>query len=84
MSVCRIHKGNKQGHLRQISETIGCKLEEMIFFDNEPYNCYDVAAIGVTCVFCPGGVTEEVWRSALAAFPRAGEIVGPIRRRMRR
>jgi len=84
MSVCRIHKGNKQNHLRQIASSVGCKLEEMIFFDNEPYNCHDVAAIGVTCVFCPGGVTEDVWRSALAGFPDAGNIIGPIQRQTRR
>lgn len=84
MPVCLIRFGNKQDHLKDIADVVGCSLEQMIFFDNEPYNCTNVAAIGVTCVYCPSGVTKEMWRKVLADYPRPGEILGarlPRRRR---
>ena len=45
ISISKIYKGNKQGHLREIRDTVGCGFEEMIFFDNEPYNCMQVAGL---------------------------------------
>merc|ERR1711908_115982 len=57
VTIREIHKGNKQGHFRTIRGATGCEFEEMIFFDTEPYNCYDVAELGVTCIYCPNGVT---------------------------
>lgn len=75
ITVCEIHSGNKQGHFRRIAAATGCSFEDMIFFDNEPYNCDNVAKLGVTCVFCPGGVTEESWSCGLAAFPKPGGVI---------
>merc|ERR1712032_597410 len=58
VTVSQIHGGNKVTHFKEIASVTGCSFEDMLFFDNEPYNCTDVAALGVTSVFCPGGVTE--------------------------
>ena len=46
ITISQIHKGCKQGHLREIQSVVGCNFEEMIFFDNEPYNCQQVAGLG--------------------------------------
>eukprot|EP00929_Paragymnodinium_shiwhaense_P080973 TRINITY_DN42275_c0_g2_i1.p1 TRINITY_DN42275_c0_g2~~TRINITY_DN42275_c0_g2_i1.p1 ORF type:complete len:294 (-),score=46.13 TRINITY_DN42275_c0_g2_i1:45-926(-) len=76
ISVKEIYKGSKQNHLRRIADAAGCDFEEMIFFDNELYNCQNVSGLGVTCVYCPQGVTKEVWQRAMASFPAPpGEII---------
>jgi len=75
ITVCQIHGGNKQGHFRKIANATGCDLGDMIFFDNEPYNCQDVASLGVTSVYCPEGVTLTAWRRGLSAFPSPRQIV---------
>ena len=46
IAISQIHKGSKQGHLREIQSVVGCDFEDMIFFDNEPYNCQNVAGLG--------------------------------------
>ena len=70
-----IYKANKQRHLRTIAEATGIALEEMLFFDNEIGNCYDVSAIGVTVSYVPDGVTASAWEHALENFPSPGEIL---------
>ena len=75
LQVEEIHKGNKQGHLRSISERTGIPLTEMLFLDNERGNCVDVAALGVTVAYTPSGVTAGAWEAALARFPSPGEII---------
>jgi len=75
ITVCEIHGGDKKGHFRQIASATGCDLGDMIFFDNEGYNCQNVASLGVTCVYCPEGVTETAWRRGLSAFPSPRQIV---------
>jgi len=75
VTVSHIYKGSKQNHLKAIAAAANCKLEEVIFFDNEPYNCHHVAEIGVTCIFCPGGVTESVWQTGLSSFPSVGDVI---------
>ena len=74
MDVQEITKGNKQGHLRRISETTGIALEDMLFFDNERGNCLDVADLGVTVAWVPDGVTAGAWEQSLERFPEPGSI----------
>jgi magnesium-dependent phosphatase 1 len=74
IDVEEITKGNKQGHLKRISEATGSELEEMIFFDNERGNCIDVAALGVTVAWVPEGVTANAWEDSLERYPSPGEI----------
>jgi len=77
IQVLEITKGNKQGHLRRISESTGVPLEQMLFFDNERWNCEQVAALGVSVSYCPDGVTSRVWERALSCFPSPGRIIEP-------
>ena len=46
IEVRQIHKGSKQSHFREISGVVGCHFDEMIFFDNEKYNCDEVSRLG--------------------------------------
>ena len=70
-----IHKGNKQGHLKNIASQTGVPLGSILFLDNERGNCIDVAAIGVTVAYTPQGVTADAWARALERFPAPGEII---------
>ena len=71
-----IYKANKRKHLTRLSERTNIQLEDMIFFDNERGNCFDVASIGVTVACVPHGVTAEAWERALEKFPAPGEVLG--------
>lgn len=72
---CEIRKGNKQGHLRAIARRAEIEFGEIMFFDNEPYNCQEVAELGVMSVYCPNGFTTRVWAEALAAYPSPGKVI---------
>ena len=42
--------------------------QDMIFFDNEYGNIQTVAKMGVCCIYCPDGVTKEIWEQGLEQF----------------
>ncbi|GMI04402.1 hypothetical protein TrLO_g9676 [Triparma laevis f. longispina] len=63
-----IHKSNKQTHFNELKEVTGIGFEEMLFFDNERYNCDSVSKLGVKCVHCPEGMTLDIWNSGLRLF----------------
>jgi magnesium-dependent phosphatase 1 len=67
-----IYKANKQKHFKDLKERTGVEYEEMIFFDNERGNIASVEKLGVTSVYCPDGMTEEVWRRGLREFEERG------------
>jgi len=74
-SVSEIHKGSKAGHFRNIQAATGVPFQEMVFFDDQKYNCDSVSKLGVTCYLVPdGGVTERVWKRMLDTFPKPGTI----------
>ena len=54
-------------------------LKDMMFFDNEWGNCQTVAKLGVTVVYTPKGVTQQLFNEALEKFP-SSEIIGKRRR----
>jgi magnesium-dependent phosphatase 1 len=65
----QIFQAYKQVHfqkLRQLYPEID--YSQMLFFDNEYRNIEAVSELGVKCVYCPRGVTQEVWESGLALF----------------
>eukprot|EP00951_Prasinocladus_malaysianus_P034157 scaffold342974_cov31-Prasinocladus_malaysianus.AAC.1 len=43
----------------------------LVFFDNEYGNCVDVQRLGVTCVYCPDGMTEQIWIMGLRQFQQS-------------
>ena len=64
----QIYKSNKQTHFRAIQKQTNIPFDQMIFFDNERHNCVAVGELGVVCIHCQDGMTQEVWESALATF----------------
>jgi magnesium-dependent phosphatase 1 len=77
-----IAKDSKVSHFERIRARTGVPYEEMVFFDNEFGNCERVASLGVTVVYCPDGVTSELWESGIFDnFPRSdGSVVNSNRR----
>ena len=67
----QIFKDNKQTHFRNL-KTKYPKLEfsDMLFFDNEMGNIRSVSKLGVCCIYCPDGVTHDVWEEGLATFAK--------------
>lgn len=45
-------------------------LSLQIFFDNEHGNIRDVGKLGVTCIYTPDGMTDEVWEAGLQKFAK--------------
>jgi magnesium-dependent phosphatase 1 len=72
-----IYKANKQTHFRNMkSHYPEIEFSEMLFFDNEMGNINSVKKLGVHCVYCPDGMTEEVWVNGLEQYRRARSSVG--------
>ena len=65
---------SKAVHFAAIAKKTGEDLRDMIFFDNQINNIRDVAPLGVTCVYCPEGITDEIWKRGLADFAKASAL----------
>lgn len=68
-----IYPGSKRQHFRVIQKTSQIPYEDMLFFDNENWNCTDCAPLGITCVYTPRGMTESVWKEGLSKFAAAAQ-----------
>jgi len=55
----------KTKHFERIRIDTGIEYEDMVFFDNEYGNCEKVASLGVSVVYCPKGVTRELWEKGV-------------------
>ena len=75
IDVMELRVGSKQVHLKSILTTVGCRAEEVLFFDNEITHCGSAAALGSTAVWCPAGLTRRAWRQGLRRFPATGQVV---------
>ena len=65
----QIYKANKQAHFQALQkEYPDISFQEMMFFDNEKHNVTTVQKLGVYSIFCPDGMTEQVWTEALEAY----------------
>ena len=60
-----IQGGSKVRHLKHIASESGVPLRDMVFFDNERNNIQEVEKIGPTCVYCPRGLTDAVYREGI-------------------
>ncbi|CAL1125852.1 unnamed protein product [Cladocopium goreaui] len=70
--LVEIYKSSKQQHFKRLSEKTGIAFEDMLFFDDDPYNIQDVSRLGVTCVETPEGVTKEAWEEGAPMVRRTG------------
>mmetsp|Transcript_25001 Transcript_25001/g.64528 ORF Transcript_25001/g.64528 Transcript_25001/m.64528 type:complete len:239 (+) Transcript_25001:1698-2414(+) len=65
-SYNEIHECSKKYHFKNIQKASGIDYEDMVFFDNERYNCTDCQALGITCIYTPDGMTSSNWKEGLA------------------
>lgn len=65
-----IYKGTKFNHLTRLHQKTKIPFEDIIFYDNEYQNVHTVKRLGVTSVFTPDGLTDEVWRQSLLDFAK--------------
>lgn len=64
-----IFKSNKKVHFQRLkSKYPEIDFSEMLFFDNEWGNIDSVSRLGVKCVYCPDGVTQQIWNDGLKLF----------------
>ena len=65
----QIFKSNKKTHFSRLKKEFpDIEFSDMLFFDNESGNIRDVASLGVKSVYCPSGMTPEVWEKGLSLF----------------
>ena len=76
-----IYKANKQVHFQDLKERTGVDFKEMLFFDNESSNIQSVSKLGVCSVYCPDGMTEEIWRRGLREYEIRMRGVGSMEMR---
>ena len=69
----QIYKANKQKHFKALQNQYpDIPFCEMIFFDNEMHNITTVQKLGIHAIYCPNGMTEEVWMGALQEYSALG------------
>jgi magnesium-dependent phosphatase 1 len=67
-----IFKSNKKDHFKKLKANFPhLDYSDMIFFDNESGNIRSVSTLGVLSVYCPDGMTQEIWESGLVKFAAA-------------
>ncbi|KAG7377421.1 hypothetical protein PHYBOEH_000879 [Phytophthora boehmeriae] len=71
-----IYPRNKRVHFEQLKKDSGVPYEDMLFFDNEYGNVSDIQRLGVTCAYCPQGLTEGSWLQGMEAFQEAKRLQG--------
>ena len=65
-----IFPGTKKQHFEKLRQDSGVLYAEMLFFDNERINVQEVSQLGVTCVHCPGGMSQKAWEEGLRQYAK--------------
>lgn len=60
-----IFPASKVTHFTNLHKASGIPLNEMLFFDDEMRNIYEVSRMGVTAVFVKNGMTMELFEEGL-------------------
>ena len=66
--LIEIYRESKQVHFAELQKKTDIDFEDMLFFDDDPFNISDVSKLGVTCVLTPDGVTKTAWELGLHDF----------------
>ncbi|XP_028572374.2 magnesium-dependent phosphatase 1 [Podarcis muralis] len=66
-----IYPGSKVTHFQKLSQQTGVPFSQMLFFDDESRNIYDVSKLGVTCILVPNGMNLSLLKQGLEAFARS-------------
>ncbi|KAI9338174.1 magnesium-dependent phosphatase-1 [Obelidium mucronatum] len=70
----QISKTSKRNHFIALQKQTGLAFKEMIFFDNERGRVNEVRPLGVTAVYCPDGLTMDVWNKGIAEWKNNQEL----------
>lgn len=60
-----IYPGNKDRHFHHLHRATGLAYTDMLFFDDETRNIYDVENLGVKAIHVPRGLTWDLFKSAV-------------------
>lgn len=76
-----IYPGTKTTHFKRIQQQTKIEYSEMLFFDNEKWNCKDVQPLGVVCQHTPNGLTKDAWEEGLRKYQAAAAGGGGSKKR---
>lgn len=65
-----IYPGSKVTHFKRFQEQSGVKFQDMLFFDDEHRNIYDLSRLNVTCILVSNGMTMKVLHQGLQTFAK--------------
>lgn len=68
--MSEIFPGTKKAHFERLRAKAKVQYHEILFFDNERINVTEVGQLGVTSVFCPGGMSQGAWEEGLETYAR--------------
>ena len=54
----------------RFQEQSGVKFQDMLFFDDEHRNIYDLSRLNVTCILVSNGMTMKVLHQGLQTFAK--------------
>ena len=63
-----IYPENKQIHFQELHQKTGIPFENMLFFDNEVWNCREVEQLGVLSIHTPRGLTLKDFNMGLKRY----------------
>ena len=68
--MIEIFPGTKRKHFESLRHKSRLSYSDMLFFDNERVNVEEVGQLGVTSVYCPGGMSQGAWEKGLETFAK--------------
>lgn len=68
--LVEIFPGTKRKHFEALRKKSGVPYSQMLFFDNERINVEEVGQLGVTSIYCPGGMSQGAWEKGLETYAR--------------
>lgn len=66
--LAEICPSSKLQHFAALQKASGIDYQAMLFFDDEQRNIMEVETLGVTSVYVPSGMTQDVFEDGLAQF----------------
>eukprot|EP00472_Partenskyella_glossopodia_P008980 CAMPEP_0197528950 /NCGR_PEP_ID=MMETSP1318-20131121/26867_1 /TAXON_ID=552666 /ORGANISM="Partenskyella glossopodia, Strain RCC365" /LENGTH=210 /DNA_ID=CAMNT_0043084249 /DNA_START=73 /DNA_END=705 /DNA_ORIENTATION=+ len=67
-SFVEIYPGNKRKHFGKLKKESGVNYDEMMFFDDDTWNTDEIEKLGVLCVYCPRGLSPEIWNHGVQEY----------------
>ena len=67
--LVEIFPGTKRKHFEALRNKSGVPFSQMLFFDNERINVEEVGQLGVTSIYCPGGMSQGAWEKGWRLTP---------------